>query len=392
MHSANIPETSLGNIRLEFLDGIRGLAALAVVFCHVANAIILSFNHARVHITFFIKAFVYFLHLIAYFGHVSVVVFIVLSGYSLMLPVARSADAKLKGGWKNYIFRRAWRILPPYYAALAICIILWWPLRHDQRLSNPSLLTSWVFPIFEPKILLSHLLLLHNINTMWLFRIDPPMWSIATEWQIYFALPAMLLPIYRCLGVRAMLLTALIGSMVIHRMQTHLDPACPWFLWLFALGTAGALLNWDPRLQQYRSFPWPAFVTGICMPLLILGLRKYGPGFLIIMKGDLVIGPLIIMGIVACVQYPKRFRFLLRFLEASVTTHLGRFSYSLYLIHFPVVALADFVFLSILHLSFVGFTLMMLIVIPPLCLAIAYLFYLAIEKPTLAYRARALKA
>ena len=49
--------------------------------------------------------------------------FIVLSGYSLMIPAARNGG-ELVGGFRRYIFRRARRILPPYYAALICSIAL----------------------------------------------------------------------------------------------------------------------------------------------------------------------------------------------------------------------------------------------------------------------------
>ena len=35
----------------------------------------------------------------------------------------------------------------------------------------------------------SHLFLVHNLSEGWIFKIDPPMWSVATEWQIYLLFP-----------------------------------------------------------------------------------------------------------------------------------------------------------------------------------------------------------
>jgi peptidoglycan/LPS O-acetylase OafA/YrhL len=51
----------------------------------------------------------------------SVQVFIVLSGYCLMLPVAQAAGT-LKGGLSVFVRRRAIRILPPYFAMLTIAV------------------------------------------------------------------------------------------------------------------------------------------------------------------------------------------------------------------------------------------------------------------------------
>src|SRR4051812_41118914 len=58
------------------------------------------------------------------FGHEAVAIFIVLSGYCLMLPVARRGESQLKGGFGSYLGRRAFRILPPYFAALGLSLLL----------------------------------------------------------------------------------------------------------------------------------------------------------------------------------------------------------------------------------------------------------------------------
>ena len=58
------------------------------------------------------------------FGRSAVTVFIVLSGYCLMLPVVQSPRRELRSTFQQFITRRAWRILPPYYGALAVSIVL----------------------------------------------------------------------------------------------------------------------------------------------------------------------------------------------------------------------------------------------------------------------------
>ena len=57
------------------------------------------------------------------YGHLAVDVFIVLSGFCLMLPVARSGGA-LADGARGFFVRRARRILPPYFAAFTISVAL----------------------------------------------------------------------------------------------------------------------------------------------------------------------------------------------------------------------------------------------------------------------------
>src|SRR5919197_1544243 len=102
--------------RLAGLDGIRGLAALFVVLHHCW---LMSYpgypaNTGPVWSGWLI------------YGHLAVVVFIVLSGFSLAVAPARN-------GWRldglgRFAFRRAWRILPPYWPALVYSLIIAWTL------------------------------------------------------------------------------------------------------------------------------------------------------------------------------------------------------------------------------------------------------------------------
>src|SRR5215475_3247177 len=88
------------------LDGIRGLAALFVVLNHIFER---AWPDYPAHPAPFWAAWMTY-------GRFAVIMFIALSGFSLGLGPARA-------GWRfksigTYAHRRAWRILPPYWAAL----------------------------------------------------------------------------------------------------------------------------------------------------------------------------------------------------------------------------------------------------------------------------------
>jgi peptidoglycan/LPS O-acetylase OafA/YrhL len=94
------------------LDGLRGLAALYVLLFH---AWLLAFRHfprntGPAYLTW------------SMYGRLSVVFFLALSGFSLALSPALN-DWQL-GGAARFLRRRAWRILPAYWAALAFSLVI----------------------------------------------------------------------------------------------------------------------------------------------------------------------------------------------------------------------------------------------------------------------------
>src|SRR5439155_8981431 len=101
--------------RVVGLDGIRGLAALFVVVHHCW---LMTFHgYPRNTGPGWLGPLLY--------GHFAVVVFITLSGFSLALSPARKGWDL--GGTKRFAQRRAWRILPPYWAALTFSLVItWW--------------------------------------------------------------------------------------------------------------------------------------------------------------------------------------------------------------------------------------------------------------------------
>src|SRR4029453_6858535 len=93
---------------------IRALAALFVVLHHVYLSVYDGFptNTGPVVLTPLL------------YGHFGVAVFIVVSGFSLGLAPAKRGWELGRGGYWTFMRRRAWRIIPPYWAALAVSVAL----------------------------------------------------------------------------------------------------------------------------------------------------------------------------------------------------------------------------------------------------------------------------
>ena len=151
-------------VRLDYLDGLRGLAALYIVLFHLSFrlwALVNPFPHSL------LAKGVFLLNtLFLSYGHYAVPVFIVLSGYCLMLPVVRNGNGTLPKGFMDFMRRRARRILPPYYAALVLfvgyCLIA-------PRIGfNPHLgFFREALPVWKTDVLLPHLFSITQLDALY---------------------------------------------------------------------------------------------------------------------------------------------------------------------------------------------------------------------------------
>jgi len=364
-------------LRLEYLDGLRAMAALYVVLFH-AGLGFLDDNQP-------LSGFARNLQRLLSFGHDAVAVFIVLSGYCLMLPVAR-AEGRLVRGVPNYIGRRAWRILPPYFAALLGSLLL---IALVPVLETPTK-TIWAdsFPAFELGPVASHLLLVHNLFPAYAQTINGPLWSVATEWQIYFFFPFVLLPAWRRFGAGVTLFVAFaIGSALTRVVPSAANTAASWYLGLFGLGMCAAGVGFASRPAEAwlrARVPWHFVCLGLLaavalgVTVLIQFWFRFMP-FSDALVGATTASALLYLTPRALRPSEPRRPLVLRILESGPLVALGRFSYSLYLTHLPIVALCYFG-LRRLALSPNAEMLALTLLSLPLSLLFSYAFYWVFER------------
>ena len=364
-------------IRLEYLDGLRAVAALYVVLFH-AGVGFLDTHRPLV-------GFARNLQRALSFGHDAVAVFIVLSGYCLMLPVAR-AEGQLTRGVGDFVARRAWRILPPYFAALFGSLLT---IKLAPVLQTPTK-TIWAdtFPAFEFGPIASHVLLIHNLFPGWAQCINGPLWSVATEWQIYFFFPLLLLPVWRRFGVATTLLSAFaLGGGLTFVAPAAARTANSWYLGLFGLGMCAAGIDFSARpterwLREHVPWRWLNLGTLAAVACGVTVLIKYW--FRVMPYSDALVGAATATGLLYLTPHAlrpaeQRRPLVLRLLSSGPLVSVGRFSYSLYLTHLPIVALCYFA-LRRLELSPNAEMLGLLLLSLPLSLLVSYAFFWVFER------------
>ena len=357
---------SSSRVEYRYLDGIRGLAALAVVLYHAYLFTGSSDVSARE---------MPLVRLTIGWGYLGVPVFIVLSGYVLMLPLLRSPHLQFSGGVAAYVRRRARRILPPYYAALMASLVL---IAVIPVLRHPGG-TQWdtKLPITVPSVL-AHVVLLHDLSPAWIGKINGPMWSVAVEWQIYFILPMIFLPLWRRFDPFAVTFCIAIISIAFPVMSGIGTSVHPWFLGLFTMGMLSAQVTRGWRISLWRLV---AGLLGLCVVATVtckwtsdVGVGRNCASEVGV--GVIVAVALTVLGSGAAAGGRSKARSLL---ECRALIFAGTISYSVYLLHSPLLALGNLLLIP-LGLPVVAHYLVMTFVCVPIALGICWLFYLGVEK------------
>ncbi|HEU0194625.1 MAG TPA: acyltransferase [Gaiellales bacterium] len=345
--------------RIAGLDGLRGLAALFVVLNHIFLRAWPGYpvDHAPLMASEFI------------YGRFAVIVFIVLSGFSLGLAPART-------GWRldsigAFARRRAWRILPPYWAALAFSLLMTWYV-----VAQPG----WAVPDGRS-------VAVYGLLTQDAVSAGSPnraFWSIAIEAQLYILLPLLLLAVRR---VSALAMVATVAGIVVTigllgphvaLMNDALVRFTPDLAVLFAIGVlaSGIVTAGD----HIRTRPWGWYSLAAALPVVALIVARgsaWTNGNLFWV--DLAWGPAIACFLVAVAT--TRPRPVVSVLDSRPLRSLGSFSYSLYLTHAPIVIAVSYG----LVIGWVapGTTrfLVLSVILLPLTIAFARVFAAAFELP-----------
>jgi peptidoglycan/LPS O-acetylase OafA/YrhL len=296
--------------RLAGLEGVRGLAALFVVINHVFLRTFPGYPADRA--PFWAAGFIY--------GRFAVVVFIVLSGFSLALAPARRGWRL--GGFARFAQRRARRILPAYWAALAFSLVVAWLIAPVPGQAVPD----------ARSVVVNGLLVQNVVGAP---SPNRAFWSLAVEAQLYLLFPLLLLMVRRW-GAAAMVatVTLVVAAVATWGPQSFVIQSPPDLAALFAVGilSAGVVAAGASR----RSWPWPWLALAAAVPVLA-AIALAGSVWTLehLVWVDLALGPAIACLLIALAS--GRPAPLLRVLDSRPLRGLGASSYSLYLTHGPIV-------------------------------------------------------
>jgi peptidoglycan/LPS O-acetylase OafA/YrhL len=386
------------------LDGLRALAALSVMFFH-------SYHFVTDHV--FIAG-----HDIGFlwnYGQSGVHLFFVLSGFLLFTPFARAMlNGRPLPSVKRFFQRRALRILPAYYACLAILVVAQYgAFTSPAGLANIGL----------------HLVMLHDDVPAINRAINGPFWTLAIEAQFYVVLPIFAWAISRfvgatrsrwrvVVGVLAVLVGALALRSVDEVVQNRLERvpgvvgiAAKLFvhatlgtqgkyLEVFALGMLCSVLylaaqEESRRLRRQLPLIGAAMIGAALVAMVGLAHLQMRqdiltpPWYVLTHATDpLVIGGPLLAGLpyaaltLGVLWAP---RWLRAIFESPPLRFIGLISYSLYLWHLPILNIAARFAPALPLDTRIGFMILVGFVV---AVPVAYLSYQLVERPFLARRRR----
>jgi peptidoglycan/LPS O-acetylase OafA/YrhL len=315
--------------RLTSLDGLRGVAAVVVVLYHGTEILRPTLSPAAADAWSTVAATPVKL---LFAGTESVLIFFVLSGLVVTLPALRPGFS-----WAGYYPARLLRLYLPVWGALVIAAILILVVPRSSAGLDPE---SWLATANSRR--LDPLALLREASlTPASYDIDNVLWSL--RWEVAFSLA---LPVFAGLAVLlrrvAPLAPAIAGAALLSLLGRALEIDALVYLPVFLAGALlAARLDTVQRWAAARGRVFWIAWAGVSAALLIaswLARPLLEAGSL----GDRILWGLAGGGAVGFVVLAIGSPAVARALSSRALTFLGEISFSLYLVHVPVLATLAF--------------------------------------------------
>jgi len=312
-----------------YLDAARAIAAIAVMMGHLRGLYFVEYGSVKA-ASPIVKA----LYGFTGFGHQAVMVFFVLSGLFISSSVLR----KLGGNawsWSDYAVDRGTRLWVVLIPGLVLGLL--WDslgirfLNQDGIYSNPLTPFGDHIPVttLAPAVFIGNLFFLQTRFTQ-VFGSNGPLWSLFNEFWYYVLFPALLALFFR---VRRRAIAPAVGYLLLVVFTCWIlgSQLSGFVVWLAGFGVALSArhLRFSARAHLIRRLY--VGVTGAIFGISLLGARAGNPWF----GSDTAVGlscALLLHGIL-------QLQVSIRGAGLHLAKTFAGFSFSLYVLHFPLLFL-----------------------------------------------------
>jgi len=342
--------------RLALVDALRCFAALWVVLFHFSEG-----NHLP---TLLAAIPTWLKYIVFDAGHLGVPVFFVLSGIVMAATTFRvpmnSANAA------NFVARRLVRLAPPYYAAVALGVLV----IAAKHLSGQN---GIQLPGFTD--ILGHLAFLQGF--LGIENIITVFWTLCIEVQFYIAFAVLLWLAHQANGgevFQARNIAIWVSALLALLWPTGLIQSIGWqggFIGFWFSFMAGVLCGQTLKGTKQSRY----IAVGYCAVLLLIGVASQNS--FAIAAG--------LTGLSFCLLVNHSAT--LGFMSSYPVIKLGLISYSLYLFHSPVIGTFMRLFRRFLPSGLVTDTLALILGLAA-CITFAAIAYMIFERPAIAWSRR----
>ncbi|MES2568821.1 MAG: acyltransferase [Verrucomicrobiota bacterium] len=320
-------------MNLRSLDALRGLLATYVLLGHSRWLLWAGHEEWSRHAHALLEKIIVYASALLRYGHEAVTVFFVLSGFFIHLRFAQSSADKRQEEfqWSRFFQRRLHRLLPPYWLALGLTVVLDAIGRHfcsalyNGTTGNTLLDLNFAQTGFSSGAVLPALLMLPKSLGIG-FGSNGPLWSLAFEVVYYLLYPAWL-GLRRLNAVAAYLAAPLIGFGALLLPQVTFISAV---LQYYPVWIAGA------ALAEILCRPGKSLLALAC-PLGV-GIFAW-IGFRLVPSNAWVLLGSASAGFIAVLLFARLPSGICNFRVHRIAEQVGLRSYSLYICHFPILCL-----------------------------------------------------
>ena len=334
-----------------FLDALRGLASLWVVFNHTEQYLPNSLDRIPAAIR----------EPLIMHGNGGVPVFFVLSGFVIAHSLRHTV--MYGPGFGNFMTRRLVRLSPPYYAAVVFALVVNFvsTVAKSETFDPPSVLEAIAHVLYLPDLL--NMPMVNGVH-----------WTLYVEVQFYLLYGLLLWGLAR-VPDRSwhrhwIALTVLAAASLVPPLFALREGRENWFGPYVHAFVFGVLIQWTRSKR---------------LPPVVLGAFTAGLGFAWALHQDRVAGAGFVAGlIVLATTGPRGARGLL---EQGPFQFLGRISFSLYLVHSPVMGAVSWLGGKVLGVSMAAELATMAAAIVA-SIVVSAVFYRLFEQPALEWSRR----
>ena len=332
------------------IDGLRAVAISAVILCHAGFEIFSG-------------------------GFVGVDIFFVISGY-LITSILYEQIGKENFNFILFYKKRARRILPAIYFLLIVLVI--YGLYKSPLYSRDLYQSIFATTLFAENILLYY----EGLNYFGLQADKKPLlhtWSLGIEEQFYLLWPLLLFALFKfCKSITYLIIISLLlVSLSYANYESNINPSFSFYM-IFSRSwelLAGSLIVFYTKRKTLLLKPYSNFSAIFGLLLIIFSIIFFDeatktPSFITLIP---------VSGTVLILLFANKNNIVGKLLSKNFLVFIGLISYSLYIWHQPIFAIAkdelSFIKMEMEH------TIFLKLILISITLIMAILSYFLIEKP-----------